>query len=120
MSNIERIKDPQIKESVLRDLINRSIESIDKLKEFYFKIITEETIRTSSFRYHHARISLLTICNKINDTETPINLAGYHRSKAQFEINNPIEKKPLETNQVTREQKYGKIRKDKSATPMKL
>ena len=59
---------------------------------FYFNIIIEDTIRTSSYRYTYARTALVTICNNIKDFDTLNNLSTFHKLKVQFEINNPVKK----------------------------
>lgn len=117
MTKPSRISDADIRTSAIYDLKGRNEDSIEKLKNFHFKVLTEDNLRTSSFRYHYARISLLVICTEVGDDNTIRNLAMFHKQKVQYDISNPVIKEdvPLKPNPATKEQRFGKAVKDKKA-----
>ena len=116
MLDATKISKEDIEAAVLEDISVKDDTQIDKLKQFYYNILVEPEIRTSSFRYFHAKCSLETICRKFDDNATITNLSMFHRQKVQFEIDHPVEKEPVvvKKNPATREDRFGRV-SDKSA-----
>lgn len=95
MESLVKLNKEQIITNVNKDLVGRDAGNVENLKKFYFKILTEETIRTSSFRYVYAKIAFEIICNVTNDTESLDNFNQYNRQKVSYEIANPAIKTEL-------------------------
>lgn len=84
-----RLTDQEIEKEVEKDMRNRDAISLEKLSQFYFKIVTEGNISVTSFRYYYAKKALVIICTKLDDTETISNLNNYHIQKMTIEANTP-------------------------------
>lgn len=117
MVNLDRLSQSEIETAVLRDINHKTEEQIEATKEFYYKILIEPELRTSSFRYFHAKCSLEGICKKMGDDTTINNLRMFHRQKVQFEIDNPVEKEPaiIKKNPASKADRFGNPN-DKSAS----
>ena len=116
MLEITKVSKEDFESSAAKDIEGKSKDQIDKTMTFYYKILTEPDIRTSSFRYFHARACLEGICKSIGDDITIKNLSMFHRNKVQFEIDNPVEKElpKLKANPASRADRFGRA-SDKSA-----
>lgn len=120
MVKVSKLSKEDIVQSVVDDIKGRDDKSIESLQLFYYKILTEEKLRTSSFRYTYAKTAFETICNHINDTESIESFNDFHASKVKFEIANPVKKEeyypePVKKNSATREQRFGNAIKNSTA-----
>ena len=109
MKKLERLSRESIIEEVGKDIKDRDESSLKLLQGFYFKIVTEPQIRTSSYRYVYARQALLTISEKLEDKDTISNLTAYHKDKVQFEIANPVTESDKEKTKVKGASPKGKF-----------
>lgn len=110
MKKLERLSKESIIEEVSNDIKGRNESSLKILQGFYFKIVTEPQIRTSSYRYIYARQALITISEKLEDEGTINNLAAFHKDKVQFEIANPVtesDRDKIKTKAVSPKGKFG-------------
>lgn len=120
MKGLEKLSADEIISSVKKDINGRDEDSLKLLQGFYFKIVTEEKIRTSSYRYFYARHALITVSNTLNDTETLDNLSEYHKAKIKFEIANPVTKSETPKT-VARSTKFSNaVKKDNSTSQFKI
>jgi hypothetical protein len=128
MIDLERQNPRDIVEEVNYDMEHRSKDSVESLLLFYYKIVTEPTIRTSSYRYIYAKHALNIICERLNDTETLFNFNKFHSAKVSYEVANPVKMNihsdddytsSVKKNRVTKEQRFGTI-KDTTRSQFKL
>jgi hypothetical protein len=84
-----------ITSNVMSDLEGRDAANIENLKTFYFKILTEDNIRTSSFRYVYAKVAFEVICNYTNDMTSLEGFNKFNRDKVNIEIANPVTAKEV-------------------------
>lgn len=89
MEGLTKLSKEQIAINVTKDLEGRDSNNVESLKKFYFKIITEDNIRTSSFRYVYSKVAFEVICNATNDTNSIEGFSSYHNQKVKYEIANP-------------------------------
>lgn len=111
MKSLIKLSKEQIIVEVNKDLLTRDSDNIENLKKFYFKILTEPEIRTSSFRYVYAKIAFEVICNNTNDTQSLDEFNGFNKDKVMYEIANPVVKEVKEVTKSNRvintNQKFG-------------
>lgn len=84
-----RLNDDEIKREIDRDLALLDDNGIEKLAEFYQKIVIEPTISIKSFRYYYAKAALIIISEFRNDEETIKNLKAFHSAKIAEEMVKP-------------------------------
>lgn len=125
MKGLTKIDDKAIKFEVNKDIAGRNKPSLLRLQTFYYKIVTEDEVRTSSFRYRYAMKALVVVSESLEDTDTIDNLKSYHSSKVKFEIANPLKKDNegtiLKSNPATKEQRFGgAVKVDKNAGQIQI
>ena len=98
--------------TIEKEVVDKDKKYIKELQEFYFKIVVEDTIRTSSYRYVYAKAALEFLSNQLGDSDTLKNLIDFHSVKYKNELANPYfnlkkddEEKALKRNPATPEQK---------------
>ena len=91
MVNLTKETDREIVEEVNKDIQNKYPSDREKVMLFYYRIVTEPKITTSSYRYHYAKLAIETIANSMDDRDTIKNLNKFHSDKLQFEMENGVE-----------------------------
>jgi hypothetical protein len=122
MIKVEKVTVDEMTEAIRLDIEGRNEESLSKLQMFYYKIVIEDQIRTTSYRYQYAKLAIDIICETLNDQETALNLSKFHSSKLAFEKANPVTKieNTKATTTTSSDRKFSSAIKDKSATQFKI